>query len=276
MRLVKTLLILLISINSCFSQQTWGSLTSGQCVSWGAITDATTNYVFQIKNALPTNGLYRLIERDSIAYYIYIDTVGNAGFASRGNKQLIWQSDLTPYLPNTITVYDSALNHSNPSGWYSSALACDNYLSGRTDNLSYNTSLSIGTVINCCWTDKTYVYNGGNWYYLRQNAYSGYYIAQSGSCPVSYAFTFNNYPTTYGSCTAARAAASGGTSMYASINTMSTTPTPTITKFYTDPALSIPFVGAGAGTYYSISIGGVKYGCQIDSGGNLLSFSSSC
>lgn len=271
MRLVKTFLIFFISINVCFSQQTWGSLTSGQCVSWGAITDAANNYVFQIKNSLPTNGLYKLIERDSIAYYLYIDTT-NSGFASRGNKQLIWQSDLTASLPTTITVYDSTLTHSNPTGWSSSILACDNYSLGRTDNLSYNTTLSIGTVINCCWADNTYVYYSGNWYLLKQNIYSGYYVSQSGSCPLSYPVVFNQYPTTYGTCALARAATSGGTTLYSSTSIFSTS----VTKFYTDAALSIPFVGAGLGAFYSVTLSGVKYGCQINSGGTLLYFSSSC
>ena len=275
MRKLKLLVIVLLIINSSFGQQTWGSLTSGQCVSWGAITDAATNFVLQVKNTLPTNGLYRLIERDSIAYYLYIDTT-NTGFASRTNKQLIWQSDLTASLPTIVTVYDSSLNHSNPSGWYSSVSACNNYLSGRTDNLSYNTILSAGTVINCCWTDNTYVYYSGNWYLLKQNIYSGYYVSSSGACPVSYAAVFNQYPTTYGTCALARAATSGGTTLYSNTSYLSTTATPTITKFYTDASLTIPFVGVGLGAFYSVTIGGVKYGCQIDSGGTLLYFSSSC
>lgn len=189
---MRILLIILLSINTCFGQQTWASLSSNQGVSWGALTDAINTHVFQVKNTLPTNGLYRLIERDSIAYYVYLDTT-NAGFAARANNQMIQQSDLTAAALYSITVYDSAHYKGDGKGWYTSTAACANYGSGTTNTLTYSGTLGAGTVINCCWNGgNAYVYYSGHWYQILQDGTSlTYYIGSTGTCSgVSY-YTYN-------------------------------------------------------------------------------------
>jgi hypothetical protein len=200
---------------------------------------------------------------------------------------------------NSGTIYWGLSLHSSQV-WTTAAEACG-LAAGTTPEYNSGTFYYSGTLGN-----GTYIYNTstgdnarditgasttmggmgmGNYYSLglnthsltlTQGLYGQYYVSNYAACITSYAFTFDGYPTTWTTCNAARISSTGGTAMYAAISYMSNSPTPTITRFFHDAALTTPFVGAGAGTYYSVSVGGTKYGCEIDSNGYLLSYSSTC
>jgi hypothetical protein len=286
---MRILLIILLSINTCFGQQTWVSLSSNQGVSWGALTDAVSNGIFTTKNTLPTNGLYRLIERDSIAYYVNIDTT-NSGFTSRSNNQMVQQSDLIPLVTSCGSTYyglswSGNVAYKGVSSFYMNM----GTTSGTSNiNITYHGDGSYGASIYVDYPRGTNVFSqsiqyassSGSFTYTYNATYGQeayvYIYANSGVNEPGYSFdvtlgcpsgttyynaTWNQSPTTYSTCSAALSAATGGNGVYMNTNFISSG----ATKIYTDYGITpLPYAG---GNYYSITFSGTKYAVTVNSGG---------
>lgn len=261
------------------SQDVWADLGNNDFVNRKALQNAITNNIFTGKGVSLTT--MDCIKRSECATFAYLNTPSgvSTGFATK--------SEFVASFAYSGTLNYTAYNvgHSNAyDGWSTSGGACAmSSPTAITMTVYWNGTLGNGTILYsgsgspiCAGTTSTYFNIGG---YSFSSSTSGYgtafTVANYATCTTSgYVSIMDNYPTTYGSCNAARTSATGGIAVYSNINGMVNS----VTRFYSDAALTTPFVG-NPSVYYSLSNAfglGTKYGVQIDANGYITSNSSSC
>jgi hypothetical protein len=280
-RIIVATLFALISLSG-IGQNTWASLGNNDFVSRLALQNAITLGYFGGKSVSLSTGDF--VQKGQATTYCYCNSISGT------STDFAIKSQFVSSFGSNYTIYGGGQYSSgNIYGYTSSSNACSGGASAYSVSMYYTPSLVATSPISIPSPNSAYAYNAsghvgsthfywysGGWIDLYIDPVNGYYINALGSCVTSYVFTFDGYPTTWGTCNAARVSSTGGTAFYASIPNMSTSPTPTITRFFSDAGLTTPYVGAGYGTYISVSIAGHKYGCQVDASGYLLSYSETC